>query len=256
MNNIMKNRKFMQCPAFGGIMEASDQKKGVAQPTYERVTTGNFVKLEAFDELVKDASYLHLLATRRSVRIYEDVALTSAQLAFLLWSASGIHEYRGNGVATFRPVPSGGARHPFDLYMIVKDVENLKPGIYRYSPTQNVGTLQVSVEYLAPLFADYETKLSSMLAGQKWANTAQVVIFASCVPYRAEWRYHEAAHRVMLIDLGHIGQNLMLSATALGLGSCCIAAFDQKICDEVFNFDGDNEFTAYALPIGNPKTRR
>ena len=156
-------------------------------------------------------------------------------------------------MSTFRPVPSGGARHPFELYMTIKNVEGLEPGFYHYVPTKHIGQKKVTIERLGPLFDDYETNMSDLLVGQKWATKAPVILFLSCLPYRAEWRYNDAAHRVMLIDLGHVGQNLMLSATALGLGSCCLAAYHQKLCDETFGFNGIDEYTVYVLPVGKAK---
>jgi len=92
-----------------------------------------------------------------------------------------------------------------------------------------------------------------MLAFQKWATSAPVVVYLTCVAYRAEWRYSIMAHRVVLIDLGHVGQNLMLSASAMGLGSCCIAAYDQTLCDQALGIDGYEEYTVYACTIGKTK---
>jgi len=174
--------------------------------------------------------------------------MSQQQLAFMLWSAQGVRSYRGN-VATFRVVPSGGARHPFETYISVQNVDGLKPGWYRYLPLENVGNKCVHIEWLGEI-EDYKGTISSMLAGQTWAAEAPVVLFYSCIPYRAEWRYVEAAHRVMLIDLGHLGQNVMLSAEALGLGSCCMAAFNQELCDNALGFDGINEYIVYAVSVG------
>jgi len=256
MNTIEEKRNFMKCPTFGKSMDESDQAKGVIHPSYEREFTGEFVELPTFEEAVVTSSYQDLLDERRSERVFTNQAMTREQLAFLLWSAGGIQCHRGKGnIATFRPVPSGGARHPFEFFMAVKNVEGLEPGLYRYDPTKHIGEKKVTIERLAPLFDDYESKMSAMLAGQKWATKAPIVVFVSCIPYRAEWRYNDAAQRVMLIDLGHVGQNLMLSATAMGLGSCCIAAFNQELCDEVFSFDGVDEYTVYALPVGTPKKK-
>lgn len=257
MNKIKNNREFMKSPSFGKTMKESDQQNGIEPPRYEREITGKFIELPTFDDHVVYHSYLELLDQRRSVRIYEkDIAITKQQLAFLLWSAGGIQEYRGkNNMTTFRPVPSAGARHPFELYITVKNVEGLESGLYRYAPTKNAKEKKVTIEYLAPLFTDYETRINEALGGQKWAVQAPIIIFVSCLPYRSEWRYSEASHRVMLIDLGHVGQNFMLSATALGLGSCCIASFNQELCDEIFSFDGNDEYTVYVLPVGNPKIK-
>jgi SagB-type dehydrogenase family enzyme len=77
-------------------------------------------------------------------------------------------------------------------------------------------------------------------------------LFFTCLPYRGEWRYAEMAHRVMLIDLGHVGQNVMLSAAALGMGSCCFAAFDSTQCDKALGVDGFDEYTVYAVSVGTP----
>ena len=99
----------------------------------------------------------------------------------------------------------------------------------------------------------FKEAMAEMLAGQKWAVKAPAVIFYTCVPYKAEWRYADMAHRVMLIDLGHMGQNAMLAAAALGLGSCCMAAYNQELCDKALGVDGLNEYTVYAISVGTPK---
>jgi nitroreductase len=57
----------------------------------------------------------------------------------------------------------------------------------------------------------------------------------------------------MLIDIGHVGQNAMLSASALGLGSCCLAAFDSAKCDQALEVDGTDEYTVYVVTVGQVK---
>lgn len=253
MSTIKENRLSMQCPSFEREMTKSDQQNGVEAPNYENYRTGEFTLLPAFDEVVITDSYQDLLTARQSERVYTDEPITQEQLAFMLWSSQGIKMQRG--VSTFRPVPSGGARHPFELYIVVKNVVGLEPGIYHYVPTKNIGEKAVTIERMAPLLDDYDKKMNDLLVGQKWAIKAPVILFVSCIPYRAEWRYGQHAHRVMLIDLGHIGQNMMLSATAVGLGSCCLAAFHQTQCDELFGFNGIDEYTVYVLTLGNSKVR-
>lgn len=258
-DNIKKNRLFMHCPSFEGEMAKSDQQQGITPPSYENYRTEKFILLPPFDDIVTKPNYENLLDNRRSERIFNDEAITQEQLAFMLWSSQGIQntrDGRNDGIiSTFRPVPSGGARHPFELYIIVKNVVDLEPGIYHYVPTKNIGEKRVTIEFVQPLFDDYENALNDLLVGQKWAVNSPVILFTTCTPYRAEWRYSDAAHRVMLIDLGHMGQNMMLSATALGLGSCCLAAFHQEKCDELFGIDGIDEYTVYVLTLGVPKNR-
>lgn len=250
MTQTHQNRRFMHCPSFKEGMAESDQSKGVTPPPFGKPAVGKLITLPPFDGVAKTPSYVELLDVRRSKRNYADASMTQAQLAFMLWSTQGIQEFRGE-VATLRPAPSGGARHPFETYITVKSVEGLEPGLYHYRPTENVGEKLCTIERVGDLPSD--EKVTEMLVGQSWASKAPAILFYSCIPYKAEWRYADMAHRVMLIDLGHVGQNAMLSAAALGLGSCCMAAFDQKSCDEVLGFDGLEEYTVYAVSVGASK---
>ncbi|MCL2461352.1 MAG: SagB/ThcOx family dehydrogenase, partial [Defluviitaleaceae bacterium] len=215
---------------------------------------GPVVELPAgFETEITCPSYAGLLDARRSERVYDaKTPMTQKQLAFLLWSVQGVQDIRGANYAAMRPVPSGGARHPFELYFTARNVEGLGQGIYHYLPLEHVGEKRAAVEFIGRL-DDYGAAVTEMLAGQKWALNAQIVVFFSCAAYRAEWRYSALAHRVVLIDLGHAGQNLMLSATALGLGSCCMAAFDQAFCDKTLGLDGFEEYTVYACAVGKPR---
>jgi len=252
--SIDQNREFMKCAPFAAEMAKSDQQNGVDAPPVNKASLGgDVIKLPSFEGIAINDSYTNLLNIRRSEREYNDqIPMTQAQLAYMLHTAMSIQEYRGVGnVATLRPAPSGGARHPFELYIAVKNVQGLTPGMYHYLPLEDVGKPAATIEYIGPI-VDYDTTVSNMALGQKWAASAPCMLIFSCVPYRAEWRYRLLSHRIMLVDLGHVGQNVMLSAAALGLGSCCIGAYDQTICDRVLGFDGKNEFTAYCVSVGAP----
>ena len=250
MSRINENRMFMHCPSFKEKMAESDQTKGVKAPPFGKPIVGELTVLPPFDGVVSEDSYAKLLDIRRSIRKYTDKPMTKAELAFMLWSVNGIQEPRGE-VATLRPAPSGGARHPFETYVAAKNVEGLEPGLYHYVPTENIGEKKCTIQRIGDKIS--EDRISAMLYDQTWAAKAPIVLFYSCVPYKAEWRYVDMAHRVALIDLGHAGQNAMLSAAALGLGSCCMAAYDQKLCDETLGFDGLDEYTVYAIAVGTPE---
>jgi SagB-type dehydrogenase family enzyme len=253
---IESNRVFTKCFSFPKDWE-SDQKKALAQPPMDKKPKGEVIRLEGgFDNLLAVENYRDLLDARKSERLYdEDKALSQRQLSFMLWSAQGVKYLRGE-YASMRPVPSGGARHPFELYFTVREggVEGLKEGVYHYLPFENVGAKDAAIEFIAPL-ANYGESVNNMLSGQQWTTKAPVTFFLSCIAYRAEWRYSIRAHRVLLIDLGHVGQNIMLSAVALGLGSCCLAALDVAQCDSVLQLDGVEEYTVYAATVGYVKAQ-
>jgi len=251
---IDKNRDFMKCPDFGNVTRQSDQEKELPQPKLSEESKGKIIEISAnFENAVQVDSYTGLLDIRRSERVYDkDAILTQDQLAFMLWSTQGVQDIKGANYATLRPAPSGGARHPFETYIIARNVEGLKPGIYHYLPMEHIGEKRAAIEFTGEI-PDYKERITDMLEGQKWACNASALIVYSCVAYRAEWRYCNFAHRVALIDLGHVGQNFMLSAAAMGLGSCCMAAYNQKLCDEALGLDGYEEYTVYVCSVG--KTR-
>ena len=196
-----------------------------------------------FNDLDLQNDFITLLTERRSSRVYTQQPISLLQLSFLLWATQGIKAIRGKSYATLRTVPSGGARHPFETYLLVQHVEGLQPGAYHYLP------LGHQLEFLHPV-EDLPSVITVSLVGQNWASRASVVFYWSFVPYRCEWRYGITAHGPALIDAGHVGQNLYLASTALGLGTCAVAAFDVAFCDSLFGLDGEEEFTVYAFPVG------
>lgn len=199
--------------------------------------TRDFSGLELKQDLVE------LIRDRRSNRVYTDETVTMAQLSFLLWATQGVKEVRGKSYATLRTVPCGGARHEFETYLLIRRVEGMEPGAYHYLPMGH------ALEFLHPV-SDMEDAITRSLSGQSWAEKANVIFYWSMVPYRAEWRYGIYAHRVTMMDVGHIGQNLYLACTGAGLGTCGIGAFSHEVCNELFGLDGEEEYVVYTAPVG------
>ncbi|MCL0092362.1 nitroreductase family protein [Dehalococcoidia bacterium] len=79
-----------------------------------------------------DVSIEQTLLRRRSVRDYSGEVLTLQEVSQLLWAAQGITDRKG-----FRTTPSGRATYALDAYLVVGDVENLAPGVYRYEPPEH-----------------------------------------------------------------------------------------------------------------------
>lgn len=196
-----------------------------------------------FSQLDLSNDLLHVIRDRKSSRIYTQENMTIEQLSFLLWATQGVKSIRGKSYATLRTVPCGGARHEFETYLIVRDIEGLEAGAYHYLPVEH------ALEFLHSI-DDMDSVITNTLCGQSWAAKANVVFYWSIVPYRAEWRYGIYAHRVALIDAGHVGQNLYIGCTGLGLGCCAIAAFDDALSNKVFELDGKEEYIIYTTPVG------
>ena len=182
------------------------------------------------------------IAQRESVRRYANKPLTLDELTFLLWCTQGVKRRAGE-VATFRTVPSAGARHALETYVCAMRVTGLEPGVFRYLPIDH--------ELVCELTADgLPGEVTTAALGQSFAGSAAAVFVWAAVPARMEWRYGEAAHKVIALDAGHVAQNLYLACEAIDAGTCAIAAYDQGASDRLLGVDGDEEFTIYMAPVG------
>jgi SagB-type dehydrogenase family enzyme len=186
---------------------------------------------------------------RRSLRKYAATPLSLEELSFLLWSTQGVQEVDPDGVNSLRTVPSAGARHPFETYVVVNRVEELQPGLYRYLPFD--GKLC--------LLSDDATmirKTAKASFEQMFVSRAAAAFIWTTVPYRTEWRYDIASPKKIALDAGHLCQNLYLASEAIDAGTCAIAAYDQKRIDKLIGVDGVDEFVIYLASVGKRKTRK
>lgn len=244
MKRFKENRNFMK----SGFMEdiLSDQQKQLPQPPLQKTYEDGLEIIDLpninKDMVVKNDLYRCIL-DRKSNREYTKRFLTINELSYLLWATQSVKEIRGDNYATVRPVPSAGARHPFETYLAVENVEGLKKGIYRYLALEHKLLFLYEEENI-------QEKITFGTLGQKFAGTAAVNFIWVCLPYRGEWRYDKNSHKVMLIDAGHVCHALYLACEALGLGTCAIAAYDQDLMDEMVKADGEDEFVVYMAPVG------
>jgi len=245
--SIETNRKFMKSEFAESVHKISDQAQGVPYPPLQKpLPDGEFKLIDLPDpdrEIAEKPEYYQLLLDRQSWRKFTKEELTLAELSYLLFSTQGVLAEVGQGYASRRPVPSAGARHPYETYLAVNRVEGLDPGIYLYRPFGHQLAYLEGAENLPELLTDANL-------GQKFVGNSAVCFAWSCIPYRAEWRYMEHAHKNVLLDAGHICQNLYLSVTALGLGTCAVGAYDQAAMDAIFELDGKDEYIVYLAPVG------
>ncbi len=224
----------------------SDQQKGVECPQPELPVDPDAPVIDLPDvdtEMLESNDLAAAIRSRRSRRKFSDQPIALAELGWLLWACQGVKRILGDGQVVFRTVPSAGARHPFETYVVALNVEDLAPGIWRYrgSEHQLVHVLDVQ---------DLPDRLAAAGLGQQFLSAAGAVFVWSVLPYRTEWRYHTLSHKPILIDLGHVAQNLYLAVEAVGCGTCAIAAYDQLALDSLLGLDGEDQFAVYLAPVG------
>ncbi len=175
---------------------------------------------------------------RRSERDFLDQPLSLLELSQLLHYSYGITEERER----LRAAPSAGALYPIEIYPVVNNVEDLTRGVYHYSVGDH------SLELVRQ--GDFRTDMVRYALDQEMMATAAVVLVLSAVFGRSRWRYRERAYRYVLLEAGHISQNIYLVATALGLGTCAVGAFHDQGYDRIVGIDGEKEGVVYLMPVG------
>lgn len=225
----------------------SDQQQGLPQPPLVKPydINGEIISLPSPEKCaLKHNDLTRAFKERKSQRLFKHEAVSLEELSYLLYNTQGIRDYRPGKTATLRTVPSAGARHPFETYLACMDVTGVKRGVYRYLPETH--------ELL--LVREYGDDMEEIIGGsalkQIFVGRCAVTFFWTAVMYRSEWRYPTHAQKVVLIDAGHVCQNLYLACEAIGCGTCGIGAYDQELADKVCEVDGDEEFVVYLAPVG------
>ena len=248
MNEIEQYRFFLKDSIRKSIdFRATDQNRGVPAPPLEKPFKADAIRIQlpppdTWPIDIKKKDLFSAISNRKSRRRYTSEKLSIEELAFLLWSTQGVRQTTGMNPA-FRTAPSAGARHSFETYLFIGRVSNLQKGLYRYLPIENELLFIHEIE-------DMEEQLTSACFGQRFIATGAVTFIWTTIPYRMEWRYSLAAHRVILIDVGHVCQNLYLACEAIGAGTCAIGAYDQEGLDDLLGLDGKDEFAIYLAPVG------
>jgi SagB-type dehydrogenase family enzyme len=224
------------------------QKSGEAMPPLQKPYPegATLIDLVAHQDLaVGDMPLRKVIARRRSRRQFTGEPLSLEELSFLLWATQGISQTLTQGgeiVRALRTVPSAGARHPFETYLLVNRIEGLETGLYRYLPLEHRLLLLQLGEHLVQ-------EVHAATYDQYVLDSAVVFIWTT-IPYRTEWRYSFISHKVIAQDSGHLCQNLYLASEAVGAGTCAIGAYDQDKIDAILGVDGKEEFTIYIAPVG------
>ena len=220
---------------IGCVPSVSDSGCGILQAELDRLEA-ELEGVKAEVATVKSASLEELLCQRRSIRAYSDTPLTKDEVMKLLWAGQGITSNRG-----FRTAPSAGALYPLELYLVVGNVNNLAPGIYKYSPVQN--DLNLVRE------GDVRAGLAAASLGQSSVSAGAIDIVIAAVYERTKVKYGARGERYVHIEVGHAAQNICLEATALGLGVVTIGAFNDAAVAEVIGMSLD-ESPLYVIPVG------
>jgi SagB-type dehydrogenase family enzyme len=224
-------------------MPKTDQALGMKQPPLEMPHEGEHIDIPTIEhitlpEITLETAIIH----RQSIRQYPNLPLSLMELAYALYMTQGVKKTK-EGVATLRTVPSAGARHAFETYLLINHVEGLKPGLYRYLALSHKLVCIKESETIAKDISEAALK-------QKMIEEASVPFIWVADAYRMTYRYGHRGYRYLFLDAGHVCQNLYLVAQQLNCGTCAIAAFDDEMMNEILKVDGEHRFVIYMGTFG------
>jgi SagB-type dehydrogenase family enzyme len=188
-----------------------------------------------------------VMRARRSEREFAPDPISLAQLGDCLFAGLGITGFLdipipGHPPLPLKMAPSGGARNPYEAYVYAVNVAGLPAGLYHYSALEHS---------LAPVASGPIPPPGVMLTGQHWADDAAAVVFLVANFNRMAWKYgHPTGYRVVLVEAGHIAQNVLLAATEHGLSGVPTTAVADSLIESSLGIDGSSSDVVYALALG------
>jgi SagB-type dehydrogenase family enzyme len=218
---------------------------------YKSYPTAQSTALPSTGELEdtpESESLRKLVLQRRSVRDFIETPISLNSLTSIIFNAYGL---TNSITLTFgveqklRGVPSGGALYPLELYVAAFRVDGLPAGIYHYNVEAH--SLELVREGL------FDADFGKAVFYEEMFKTVSASFVITGVPKRSAFKYGERAYRFINLEAGHVGQNICLTARALGIGCLMVGGFYDDDIDSLVGIDGLNELSLYTAALGYPK---
>jgi SagB-type dehydrogenase family enzyme len=216
-----------------------------------------------------DQSFEEILVARRTTREFSGENITFNELSKILYFTYGItlsfkaFESHGiffhapqyienteaiktaqdiDGYQSFRAPASAGGLYPLEIYPVVHCVDGLEPGIYHYNVREH--TLEILKT------GNYSKVVADLTFNQDWQSKASVHFIVTAMFDRTRFKYFERGYRFVMIDAGHMMENLYLVTTSLNLGVAALGGFYDDEVNELLDIDGINEAAIYMSLVG------
>lgn len=177
------------------------------------------------------------IQTRRSRRTYSEEPVTLAQLSQVLWAGQGISGENG-----LRTAPSAKNTYPYTLYVVVRNVQGLEPGLYMYDHVAHT---------LGDLGLPNAGDLLTSVATQDNAKKSPVVIAMTAAFAKTAVSFPDNPKDATFLEGGHIGQNIYLQVESMKMATVVSAGFNAAKLGETLGLD-KNETIIYLIPFGHP----
>ena len=213
-------------------------------PQFKNIRGAKVIRLPAHSS-GKD-TYFETLYARRTHRAFASGKVSLADISKLLqatWGVQGYFDTEVFGRLPYKTSPSGGSKHPGEVYLAALRVAGLDRGLYHY---------QAQNHSLEKLPAKVRPGVASVYcADQRHFGGAAALFIMTAVFARTMWKYGKArAYRVVLLEAGHLCQTFCLTATRLGLAPFSTAALRDSLIEVDLGIDGISESVLYIAGVG------
>jgi SagB-type dehydrogenase family enzyme len=191
------------------------------------------------------SEFSRVLIERRTWRRFGSAPVPLQKLATALALTAGVQQWIPTefGRLPLKTSPSGGARHPIELYVCAQNVAGLRAGLYHYA---------ADVHRLERLrLGDMTSRLRAWMPHSEYFAKAAFAVILTAVLDREVWRYpYSRAYRAALAEAGHVCQTFCLTATWLGLAPFCLMGLDDAAIEKELGIDGVSETVLYVAGAG------
>ena len=242
---IKKNEKHSLAMSFHEnskrIKGSNDYDKKQTYKIYMSAKTTALDKISQYE--IEQDSFLETLLSRKSTRAFTDSNINLADISKLLTLSFGLKSEND----FTRTYASAGGRYPIEVYIIIKRSDDLDKGIYHFNVKDN------SLELIKK--GDYSKEMNKFYRNQKDVIVTDYpcLILFSTVFDRTMQKYGEKGYRFILLDAGHMSQNLYMVATYLKLGVVALGtgADSDNTIDDLLGLISSNENLFYGFAVGH-----
>lgn len=191
--------------------------------------------------------FARVLLSRQSIRSFSEEGVSLNALSCLLSLSFGLRAKDKS--ATFRTYASAGARYPIEVYVFVFKSCDIDMGIYHYNVLENCLELLKSGDYSDEIFDFYNITDNGIIS-----KFPCLILFTATFS-RTMQKYGERGYRFVMLDTGHMSQNLYLVASYLNMGAVALGGgrySDQKL-DDLLGLRVVEENAFYGFAVGHPK---
>ncbi len=227
--------------SFSSADDATARLTGRAFRQYPRAETVELPDVEP--PLTSLSEVLLSRRSRRELAAPISLGELGAVLRLALGPSAVIEDAEGLPVQALRTWPSGGGLYPIEAYVVAQRVEGLAPGLYHFNPIAEL------LERI-PSASGVDETLRDGFFWQDFLMDAAAVVVLAAVFHRTTSKYGERGYRLVLLDAGHAGQNLLLVAELLGLPALPVSGYCDDSLGEALGLDGVDEAVAHTVALG------